>query len=69
MRCNWAVYAEEFARAAGLATHAAINVENIKPESGISPFEQKYLERGQPLYSVLVPAQYTQAFRLSRAEN
>ena len=64
MRCNWAVYAEEFARAACLATHMQINVRKIKPESGISPFEQKYLERGQSLYSVLLPAQYTQAFSL-----
>jgi tRNA G46 methylase TrmB len=65
MRCNWKVYAEEFARAAGLATHAVLGIEKITPEIGITPFERKYHERGQQLYSVLVPAHYTQAFRYS----
>jgi tRNA (guanine-N7-)-methyltransferase len=66
MRCNWDVYAQEFAQAAGFATHTSLSVQEIKPDIGISPFEQKYLERGQRLYSVLVPALYTQAFRTSR---
>jgi len=69
MRCNWEVYAEEFAKAAVIATGAEISVKKIEPESGISPFEQKYLERGQSLYSVHIPAQYTQAFSLSRPKN
>ena len=66
LRCNWSVYALEFARAAGLATQALIGVVELKPDIGISPFERKYLERGQSLYSVLVPAQHTQAFRFAR---
>jgi hypothetical protein len=66
MRCNWDVYAQEFAQAAGFATHTSLSVQEVKPDIGISPFEQKYLERGQRLYSVLVPALYTQAFRTSR---
>ena len=65
MRCNWYVYAQEFAEAAGIATGAGIDVNTIKPDDGISPFEQKYLERGQSLFSVIVPAPETLAFRLS----
>jgi tRNA G46 methylase TrmB len=66
LRCNWDIYAQEFAQAAGFAMHTSLSVKEIKPDIGISPFEQKYLERGQRLYSVLVPAHDTQAFRLSR---
>lgn len=66
VRCNWSVYAQEFARAAGLATGAIIATRQIVPETAISPFERKYLERGQSLYSVLVPASCTRGFRLSR---
>jgi len=66
MRCNWEVYAREFARAAGLATRAIVRVKKIRPEQPVSPFERKYLERGQPLYSVLVPAGCTREFRQSR---
>ena len=66
LRCNWDVYAGEFAIAAAIATGADISVKTIEPDSGISPFEQKYLERGQSLFSVNIPAQHTQNFRLSR---
>ena len=52
MRCNWEIYALEFARAIYLATGMVVEVENIRPESGVSPFEQKYLERGQRLFCV-----------------
>lgn len=69
MRCNWDVYAAEFAKAAVIATGADISVEIIKPDNGISPFEQKYLERGQPLFSVNIPAQHTQTFRLLRLDH
>ena len=54
MRCNWEIYAQEFARAINLATGMVVEVKNIRPESGISPFEQKYLERGQRLFCVKV---------------
>jgi tRNA G46 methylase TrmB len=66
LRCNWDVYAQEFAQAAGFATQTNLSVHEIRPDTGISPFEQKYLERGQRLFSVRVPAQATHAFRLSR---
>ena len=66
MRCNWEIYALEFARAAGLATRMPVGAREIRPERAISPFERKYLERGQALYSVRVPARHTLAFRQAR---
>jgi tRNA (guanine-N7-)-methyltransferase len=64
LRCNWEIYALEFARAVNLATGADVRRETLHPESSISPFEQKYMQRGQSLFSVVVPAQITQAFCL-----
>ena len=66
LRCNWEIYALEFARAVNFVSGATIEIEKFQPESGISPFEKKYLERGQPLFLVRVPAQITESFRLSR---
>ena len=66
LRCNWEIYALEFARAVNFVSGANVEIEKFQPESGISPFEQKYLERGQPLFLVRVPAQITESFRLSR---
>jgi len=65
LRCNWEIYAREFAQAVGVATGANIDTKKIKPEMAISPFERKYLEREQSLFSVTVPAQKTEAFRRS----
>jgi len=66
LRCNWEIYAQEFALAVNIATGASVCPNNFQPESGLSPFERKYLERGQPLFSVLVPAQITAGFGLAR---
>jgi tRNA (guanine-N7-)-methyltransferase len=63
MRCNWEIYALEFAQAVNMATGADIRPEIINPDNGISPFEQKYLHRGQTLFSVTVPAPVTKKFR------
>lgn len=65
LRCNWEIYAKEFARAVNYATGADLHVTRIQPEVGISPFEQKYLDRRQALFSVTVPALETDAFRQS----
>jgi tRNA G46 methylase TrmB len=62
LRCNWEIYALEFARAVSIATGMVISAKKIHPDSGISLFEQKYLERGQALFSVLVPAHITKTF-------
>lgn len=64
LRCNWEIYALEFAAAVRIATGAGINVNQIVPGLGISPFETKYLERGHGLYSVTVPASVTATFKL-----
>jgi tRNA (guanine-N7-)-methyltransferase len=61
MRCNWEIYAREFAQAVKIVSNANIQIRKIQPQSGISPFEKKYIERGQQLYSVKVPAQFTDA--------
>ena len=66
LRCNWEIYAQEFARAVSIATGTIPDVKKIQPESGISPFEQKYLERDQELFSVLVPAHITKTFHNSQ---
>jgi tRNA (guanine-N7-)-methyltransferase len=66
LRCNWEVYAQEFARAAGLATGAISAVKQIKPDTPVSPFERKYHERGQTLYAVRIPASRTRELRLPR---
>jgi len=66
LRCNWEIYAQEFALAVNIATGASVSPKCFEPERGLSPFEQKYLERGQPLFSVLVPAQLTAGYTLAR---
>lgn len=66
LRSNWEIYALEFAGAVKFATGANIGVKKTLPEHGISPFEQKYLERSQALFTVIVPARIAHAFRLSQ---
>jgi tRNA G46 methylase TrmB len=63
LRCNWEIYALEFALAVGIATGETCEVARILPDHGVSPFEKKYLERGHPLFSVYVPAKTTAGFR------
>jgi tRNA G46 methylase TrmB len=69
LRCNWEIYALEFAWAVNFATGANVEVRKIKPKRGISPFEKKYLERGQELFSVTVSEDITRAFRVSQYTN
>ena len=68
IRCNWEIYALEFAQAASFATGEPVAVEKYTPQHGASPFEQKYLDRAQPLYSVTVPRQVTKVFRHTQGE-
>jgi tRNA (guanine-N7-)-methyltransferase len=54
MRCNWQIYALEFAAAANRALGGDVR-PRPPPESDItSPFERKYRASGHPLYSVSV---------------
>jgi tRNA G46 methylase TrmB len=64
LRCNWDIYALEYAEAVRIATGAKTEVKKIHPGQGMSPFETKYLERGHALYSVIVPRLVTAPFRL-----
>jgi len=65
MRCNWEIYAQEFAWAVSFATGESIVAKRHPPQSSVSPFEQKYMERSQRLFSVTVPRQFTDTFRRS----
>jgi len=66
LRCNWEIYALEFARAVQLATGEPVKAQRIRPETAISPFEKKYMERGHSLYAVTVPDSSSEGFRQSR---
>lgn len=67
MRCNWNIYAQEFAVAVSMATKQSLEVVSYQPTDGegnvASPFEKKYFQRGQNLYAVTIPASVTAAFR------
>ncbi|MDT8437503.1 MAG: SAM-dependent methyltransferase [Wenzhouxiangellaceae bacterium] len=52
LRCNWRVYAEEFARAARLAGASTSAVVSFLPEYPISPFEAKYAASGHTLFQL-----------------
>ena len=54
MRCNWEIYALEFAFAVNRVLGTRVEPESPEPASGISPFERKYRNSGHPLYSVSV---------------
>jgi tRNA G46 methylase TrmB len=66
LRCNWDIYALEFAQAVQLATGAPLKVQRIRPKTAISPFEKKYMDRGHALYAVTVPGSVSAGFRRSR---
>jgi len=55
LRCNWEIYALEFAQAVRIATGAPVVVKALQPQASVSPFEQKYMDRAQRLFSVTVP--------------
>lgn len=66
MRCNWNIYAREFAGAASRICEQKIKVLPYVAETCISPFEQKYKQRGHALYSVKIPAPACAAWALRR---
>jgi len=55
LRCNWAIYADEFVQAVNMVALEKIRVKPLTLDKAISPFEQKYLDRGHALFSVVVP--------------
>jgi len=62
MRCNWEVYALEFARAAGIARGEVVEAREFRPQEPLSRFEEKYHARGQALFQVTVPSARTAEF-------
>lgn len=50
LRCNWPVYADEFARAVFLVTGQPARMEFFSPNFPLSPFERKYQDSGHRLY-------------------
>jgi tRNA G46 methylase TrmB len=52
MRCNWRVYAEEFAHAAVWLTGQPVAVEELGGGDPLSPFEAKYSVSGHSRYRV-----------------
>ena len=53
LRCNWGVYADEFARALGVALgRPAPVVERVQVEAPLTAFERKYAASGHVLYRV-----------------
>jgi len=57
MRCNWTVYAEEFALAASRLLGRQVRVGPVGNTAITSPFERKYRASGHGLYSVVVATQ------------
>ena len=66
LRCNWEIYALEFALAVSIATGETFNAKRIQPDHGMSLFEEKYLQRGHPLFAVQVPDEASANFRTAR---
>lgn len=67
MRCNWNIYAREFASAASQVCGQEIEALPYIAETCISPFEQKYQQRGHALYAVKISAAVCTAYALRRA--
>lgn len=69
LRSNWEIYALEFAQAVTLVCGQTVAPELIQTDIVSSPFEKKYTERGQALFSVKVPASVTDMLgRVSQSE-
>ena len=56
MHCNWRIYAQEFAAAASQVSGQMIESMPFKAGQCLSPFEQKYVQRGHRLFTVRIPA-------------
>ena len=54
LRCNWEIYAQEFALAAKQLLGLDVQPQQLAKSEVSSPFERKYLASGHTLYSVVV---------------
>lgn len=57
LRCNWEIYAREFAAAVALAGCREVQLTEGVDSCITTPFESKYRNSGQTLYCVVVPDQ------------
>jgi len=57
LRCNWSVYAAEFAHAIEYVSGVEIAVEQMRAQSPLSLFERKYAASGHPLFKVKVASE------------
>lgn len=55
MRCNWRIYAEEFALAVRIVTGREAVLSTVGDGGITSPFERKYRRSGHELYAVVIP--------------
>jgi tRNA G46 methylase TrmB len=55
LRCNWEIYAREFAAAAEMAGCRDVQLTEGVDSAITTPFESKYRNSGQTLYRVVVP--------------
>lgn len=55
MRCNWDIYALEFAAAVKIASGFDARIETLHDSELTTPFELKYRNSGHRLYSVVTP--------------
>jgi tRNA G46 methylase TrmB len=53
MRCNWEIYAREFALALRIATGRSALLSTVRPSTVTSPFEKKYRDSGHGLFRVV----------------
>ena len=67
MRCNWDIYASEFAYATSLLCGQEISVQPYVADTPMSLFEEKYKQRGHALYSVAIPAAVCAAYKHRRS--
>ncbi len=55
MRCNWEVYAKEFALSVRIATGLRPQLRQLTPSPITTAFERKYRSSGHQLFTVLTP--------------
>ena len=55
MRCNWDIYATEFAFAVQFATGLDVRLEQSSSSSITTPFERKYRNSGHQIFTVTTP--------------
>ena len=53
LRSNWALYILEFATALDYLSYQTGTINEIVPETYLTPFEKKYAESGQTLYELI----------------